>query len=100
MSQEHGVRTNGVRNSVKNCAGCGLIFSQASWEACDQCPFCQRPTSSKKDRRRRLEEGEDEAGLLVAVELKNRLVAADREAAARARLGMAGVPRAATDGAQ
>jgi len=68
---------------VRNCAGCGLIFSQRKWEDSDQCPFCSRPTSSKKDRRRRLEEGEDEAGLAAAVELRNRLVAFDREAASR-----------------
>jgi hypothetical protein len=63
---------------VYNCAGCGLIY--AGEDKRPTCLFCSRPLTGKtsKERKRRVEEGEDEEGLTRAMEIKNRLVGYDR----------------------
>jgi len=74
--------------AYRNCVGCGFVYTLEEFEKRSECGFCGRPLSSKsrKENRRRREEGEDEEGLLKAIALKDRLVRYDRESSARTRV--------------
>jgi len=65
---------------VKNCAGCGLILTLGAFAAQSRCPHCDRPLAMH-DAKRRAAEGEDLEGLRKAVELRNRLLEYDKQAA-------------------
>lgn len=47
--------------TVRNCIGCGFIYTSAKYAELDACVFCARPLTmkSKKENRRRREEGEE-----------------------------------------
>jgi len=72
----------------RNCVGCGYVYSLQKYDEKDQCGFCSRPLSmkSKKENRRRREQGEDEQELIKSEALRDRLVAYDRESAARTKV--------------
>ena len=69
------------RDNVRNCIGCGFIYTLENYGKLSACIFCGRPLTmlSRKENRRRKEEGEDTQGLEKAEALRDRLVSYDRE---------------------
>ena len=74
----------------RNCVGCGFIYNLADFEIRDSCNFCSRPLTmkSRKENRRRKEEGEDEEGLVKAEILRDRLYQYDQASIAAVRPGV------------